>query len=146
MARLSRAERRARSERRSAILLIVVSAVFVLIGLGMIVSGEPVAIVVVLFFSACGLAGFMRLPTMSPQSGLRLAIAGSTLFAAACAGILALAVMGMSIDSPTMPSTALTVVAAVGLVFFGGGAILLTVMYRRNRRDIGRNQDGPGPR
>ncbi|MBU5890146.1 hypothetical protein JVV71_22815, partial [Vibrio cholerae O1] len=70
MARLSREERRIRSERRSAILLIVVSAMFVLIGMGMLLTGELVAILVVLFFGGCLLAGFMRLPSTSLRSSL----------------------------------------------------------------------------
>lgn len=142
MARLSREERRIRSERRSAILLIVVSAMFVLIGMGMLLTGELVAILVVLFFGGCLLAGFMRLPSMSLRSSLLLAIAGSSAFAVACAVIVALAIAGMAIESTIVAPTALTVVAAVGVVFFGGGAILLTVLYRRNRTEIGRDQDG----
>ncbi|GAA3834367.1 hypothetical protein KACC15558_12820 [Brevibacterium ammoniilyticum] len=131
--RRSPAQRRARSELRSALALIIVSSVFVVLGAMLALTGELFAIVVVLFFGACLLAGLMRLPSMSMRVRLRLLIIGCLAFAAACAAIVGFAIMGVQIGSTLVPPSVLTVLAAVGVVFFGGGGVLLALRMRPNR-------------
>ena len=131
--KLSPEERWERSQRREAIALIVVSGVFVLFGGILALTGEVVAILVILFFFGCLFAGIMRLPGVSARTALLALILGCFGFAAACAGILILALTGVPFDSAYLSQRTLALIAAVGVVFFGGGGILLAVLAWRNR-------------
>ena len=116
------------------------TGLILLIGPGLILG-----VFVAIFFAACLVAGIMELVGRDTRRGLVLGIIGAlTLDACRCGLLVALTVVGVIIDAPGRSQALATITAAVGVVFFGGGAVLLIT---RAPGDIsrGRTNDRIGP-
>lgn len=121
-----------RKQRREAVLLIIVSSVFVLAGLILLIGpGLILGVFVAIFFAACLVAGIMELVGRDTRRGLVLGIIGALLLTLSCGLLVALTVVGVIIDAPGRSQALATITAAVGVVFFGGGAVLLIIRYIR---------------
>lgn len=123
-----------RKERRDAKLLIILSSLFVIVGLIMLIAaGQIIGLFVTVFFAAGIIAGIMQLIGMDTRLALLLGIIGALLFAAACAILIVLTLTGVIVDAPGRSQIVATIAAVVGLVFFGGGTVVLLVRYIRRR-------------
>lgn len=134
-----------RKQRREAVWLIVLSSLFVVVGIFVSVSGELwIGVPTSAFFSSCLIAGIaeyrslQRAPNaFGPRRYLLAMTVAAYMMGTACVIFLGAALFSWeSLDafhswrSPTL----LIVTAAIGSVFFGGGAVLLTVHAARRRR------------
>lgn len=123
-----------RKERRDAKLLIIVSSLFVLIGLVILIcAGQIFGVFITVFFAAGIIAGIMQLVGMHTRHGLLLGIIGALTLAAACATLIVLTLFGVAADAPGRSQFVATIAAAVSLVFFGGGAVVLLIRYLRRQ-------------
>lgn len=116
-----------RKQRREAILLVLVSSLFVLAGAVMwVVAGAAIGLVSVVFFGACFLAGVMQLVQPgSPRVAGWIGVIAALLMGAGC-GMLMLAILTGEFDgSPGRSPLLGVIVGGIGLVFFGGGGLLL---------------------
>lgn len=123
-----------RKQRRDAKLLIILSSLFVVVGLIMLIgAGQIIGLFITVFFAAGIIAGIMALIGMHTRLALLLGIIGALLFAAACAILIVLTLTGVTVDAPGRSQIVATIAAVVGLVFFGGGTVVLLVRYIRRR-------------
>ncbi|GAA1531250.1 MULTISPECIES: hypothetical protein [Brevibacterium] len=123
-----------RKQRRDAQLLILVATLFVVVGLIMLVgAGQIVGLFITVFFAAGIIAGIMQLIGMHTRRALLLGICSALLLTAACAILIVLTLTGVIIDAPGRSQIVATIAAFVGLVFFGGGSVVLLVRYVRRR-------------
>lgn len=123
-----------RKQRRDAKLLIVVSSLFVVAGLILLIgAGQVVGLFVSVFFAAGIIAGIMQLIGMHSRIALLLGTLGALLLTVACAILIVLTLTGVIVDAPGRSQIVAAIAAAVGLVFFGGGTVILLVRYVRMR-------------
>lgn len=123
-----------RKQRRDAKVLILVSALFVIVGLIMLIgAGQIIGLFVTVLFAAGIIAGIMQLIGTNTRLALLLGIIGALLFAAACAILLVLTLTGVIVDAPGRSQIVATIAAVVGLGFFGGGSVVLLVRFLRKR-------------
>jgi len=107
--------------------LVVVSALFVLVGVGLLLSpgDRPLGALVVAFFGGCLLVGISR-RRGDRSAGVRLLATGGLLMGVGC-GVMAATLLAGELTTSRVPEPVLVAVAVVGLVFFGGGSVLLWV-------------------
>ncbi|HIT77111.1 MAG TPA: hypothetical protein IAA98_16150 [Candidatus Avipropionibacterium avicola] len=124
------------SERRTAIMLIVVSALFVIAGTAIwVAGGDPMGLLAMLFFGGCLIAGVMMLVGPYTRAGQILAILGALGMGAGCASLAIMAMAGVPLGWRGHPAVAIPI-GLIGAIFFGGGGILLLVRaIRRSRRN-----------
>lgn len=123
--------------------LALMSAAFVAAGVGMLIDDPDdwvMSVVVIVFFGSCLLVFITQMvQALLEKRGVEIsslpiwvAIVGAAGFAVACGLIL-----DSLLSAPTLTSIPLAVVCVVGIVFFGGGALLL--LYRQIK-DMTRNE------
>lgn len=124
------------SERRTAIKLIVVSALFVIAGAVILFVGRaPMGLLALLFFGGCLIAGVMMLVGPDTRAGQLLAIVGALGMGAGSASLAIMSMAGVSLGWRGHPAVAIPL-GLIGGIFFGGGGILLLIrMIRKSRRD-----------
>lgn len=123
-----------RKQRRDAKLLILVSSLFVVVGLIMFIGAAQVAgVFISVFFAAGLLVGIMQLIGMHTRLALLLGICSALLLASACAILIVLTLTGVIVDAPGRSQILATIAAVVGFVFFGGGSVVLLVRFLRWR-------------
>ncbi|GAA1852240.1 hypothetical protein [Brevibacterium marinum] len=123
-----------RKQRRDAKLLILVSALFIVVGLIMLIgAGQIIGLFVSVFFAAGIVAGIMQLVGMHTRPALLLGICAALLLTAACTILIVLTLTGVIVDAPGHSQIVATIAAVVGLVFFGGGSVVLLVRWVRRR-------------
>lgn len=121
-----------RKQRRDAVLLIIVSSVFILTGLVLIIGQAlMLGLFVMIFFAAGIVAGIMELVGRDTRRGLLSGIIGALLMTLSCGLLVTLTVAGVIIDAPGRSQAIAAIAAGVGVVFFGGGAVLLIIRYVR---------------
>lgn len=124
-----------RRQRREAVLLILVSCLFVVVGLIMLIGAGLIAgLFVAVFFAAGIVAGSMQLVGMGTRRGLLLGITAAVLLTFACGLLVVMTLTGIVIDAPGRSQLIATIAAAVGVVFFGGGSVVLIVRFGRRYR------------
>lgn len=131
---------RARTGQARLVRLVVISAVFVLVGVGMLLTGATAnGLLVVVFFGMTMAVAAARWRA-GPDGGLPLwaALLGCAVFTAIC-GVLLVAALARAADL-SVGGWLFAVVCAVGMLFFGGGVLL--VVRRRKRRQEGRRASG----
>jgi hypothetical protein len=121
---------RARTGQARLIRLVVISAVFVLVGVGMLLTGATANGLLVVVFFGMTLAVAAARWRAGPDGGLPLwaALLGCAVFTAIC-GVLLVAALARAADL-SVGGWLFAVVCAVGVVFFGGGGVLLVVRRR----------------
>ena len=120
------------AQRREGIRLALVGAVFVGLGVFVIVIGNPLmGIIGITLFGACALIGVVR--AVRPGHGLPPSVAVVTCLGFSCAG--ALLIIGDVLEIPFLGhrQAAAMPVGVITLGFFGTGTLLL-VVYRLRRR------------
>lgn len=123
-----------RSERGTAVLLIVLSALFVVAGAFLwFVGGVPIGLICLFFFGGCLVAGVTMLVGPDTTPGRILVIAGALGMGAGCALMAGMAIAGVPLG-PRMPTGLVIPIGAIGGFFFGGGGILLLVRLIRGPR------------
>lgn len=125
-----------RKQRREAILLVLVSTGFVVTGgVLWLATGSAIGLVCVVFFGACFLAGVMQLVGPgSPRAAGWIGVVAALLMGAGC-GMLMLLVLAGGVElSPGRSPLVAVIAGGVGLVFFGGGGVLLLVRMLRGHR------------
>lgn len=136
---LADAMRRARRrERREAIALIVISALFVLLGIALwLGAGQLMGLVVALFFGGCGMTGILQLRGggQAGSTSTQVWMAVSAMVAGlGCLLYVVGALAGDPMGSGWRQANIFSVVLfSLGTVFFLGGGILLLVRRLRAR-------------
>jgi hypothetical protein len=118
---------RARPGQARLVRLVVISAVFVLVGMGMLLTGATAnGLLVVVFFGMTLTVAAARWRA-GPDGGLPLwaTLLGCAVFTAIC-GVLLVAALARAADL-SVGGWLFAVVCAVGVLFFGGGGVLLVV-------------------
>lgn len=124
----------ARKERREAILLTLGSAAFVAAGAFLWSIGSPgIGLVGIVFFGACMLAGIMQL-TKSKPARAWLGVSAALILGVGCGLLMLHGLSDGFQESARRPREVAIVVGGVGLVFFGGGGLLLLFRVLRGHR------------
>lgn len=117
--------------RGSGVALVIGSTLFVIAGAALwFMTGQLIGLTSLLFFGACLLTGILSLIDLTPRTRALATAGAAILMGAGCGALAVLGAVG-GFDTTWRSSSFAAVIGGIGLIFFGGGGVVLLIRALR---------------